>query len=120
MFQNGRIGLAKRTLEYCCLNVYVKIQNHLWKIFSQYIGIRCAFWKDYPFTVKNKSFLVRNQMMHKHVCTLVKFLPFIRNTPLKTMYASLNTKELQHKTEEEQMILEKLDKEFMPYNDRTS
>ena len=86
--------------------------------FSQHIGIRCGFWKDYPFTVKNKSFLVRNQMLHKHVRTLVELLPFIRNTPLKTMYARLNTKELQHKTEEEQMILEKLDKEFMPYNDR--
>ncbi len=113
---------------FCRENVYVLLFEHLrkdpiefMKNISSYIGIDGTFWNHYSFSVKNVSYRVKNQTIHRLKRRAAKFVPKVaKERVFKRAYHRLNVKKPLPKNAEDCNVLEALDIEFSPYNDELS
>lgn len=86
---------------------------------ADHLGIDNAFFEDFDFSPKNKTYAVKNQAMHLIKKKLSSFLPSgAYRQVLRSMYAKANTERSSKKTAEDMEALKMLDAHFAEFNDR--
>jgi hypothetical protein len=109
-------------------NIRIMLFEHLkenpiefMKNLSDFVGIDMTFWDSYSFSVKNITYRVRNDLVHRLARRFTKFIPERLKERLRIMlYNRLNVGAPQQKRSEDYEILAALDREFVPYNDELS
>lgn len=106
-------------------NIYVFLLEHLkenpvafMKSLSKSLDIDGSFWNTYAFKKSNESYLVDIQLVHRLKGVASWLIPeLVRKSFFKKTYYAVNIKQPNQLSTEDRHILEKLDKEFRPYND---
>ena len=80
-------------------------------------GLDSAYFEDFDFMVRNKTYAIKQQSLHKLKRRLSSFLPLgAYRQLLRAIYAMLNTQATLSKSADDVEVLENLDRYFVGFN----